>query len=65
MKVLKIQLFLYVPTYDCPYNSQTLSYLCKGLLFRLPKRMPKEIEIIHRLFLVIASYCQASSSQFN
>ena len=25
----------------------------------------KEIEIIHRLFLVIAMYCQASSSQFN
>ena len=25
----------------------------------------KEIEIIHRLFLVIAMHCQASSSQFN
>ena len=25
----------------------------------------KEIEIIHRLFLVIAMYCQASSSQLN
>ena len=25
----------------------------------------KEIEIIHRLFLVIAMYCQASLSQFN
>ena len=25
----------------------------------------KEIEMIHRLFLVIAMYCQASSSQFN
>ena len=25
----------------------------------------KEIEIIHRLFLVIGMYCQASSSQFN
>ena len=25
----------------------------------------KEIEITHRLFLVIAMYCQASSSQFN
>ena len=25
----------------------------------------KEIEIIHRLFLVITIYCQASSSQFN
>ena len=24
----------------------------------------KEIEMIHRLFLVIAMYCQASSSQF-
>ena len=40
MKVLKIQLFLYVPTYDCPYKSQTLSYLCKGLLFRPARRMP-------------------------
>ena len=30
-------------------------------------KMPeaKEIEIIHRLFLVIAMFCQASSSQFN
>ena len=25
----------------------------------------KEIEIIHRLFLVIAMYCRANSSQFN
>ena len=25
----------------------------------------KEIEIVHRLFLIIAMYCQASSSQFN
>ena len=25
----------------------------------------KEIEMIYRLFLVIAMYCQASSSQFN
>ena len=27
--------------------------------------LPKEIEIILRLFLVIDIYCQASSSQFN
>ena len=29
-----------------------------------PNQQVKEIEIIHRLFLVIAMYCQASSSQF-
>ena len=30
-----------------------------------PEGVVKEIEIIHRLFLVIGMYCQASSSQFN
>ena len=34
-------------------------------VIRWPLGFIKEIEIIHRLFLVIAMYCQASLSQFN
>ena len=44
----------------------------KGATNSVPLRAPvhitiqgKEIEIIHRLFLVIAMCCQVSSSQFN
>ena len=34
-------------------------------IFDTNEPLAKEIQIIHRLFLVIAMYCQASSSQLN
>jgi hypothetical protein len=36
-----------------------------NFLLTISNIMAKEIEIIQRLFLVIAMYCQARSSQFN
>ena len=38
---------------------------CRPMVSLIPLTLIKEIEIIHRLFLVIAMYCQASSTQFN
>ena len=46
--------------------AQNIYFIFVVLLhLRQTEILTKEIEIIHRLFLVIAMYCQASSSQFN
>ena len=45
------------------FNWSKWSYIEDPFIVMTP--ITKEIEIIHRLFLIIAMYCQASSSQFN
>ena len=44
---------------------RTLNILLLPISLHSKVRQHKEIQIILRLFLVIAMYCQASSSQFN